>query len=228
MTESNSHPPPQTAASPSPPPPAPISQTPGPRASRLHQVFDQALARTLRANSYANFASCFPTPARHVPASLESVWRQLNAKLEESARAEFDEIIAERKAVKHLNELDRLVGEAKARKDHEGENGDEGQRKTAPHTLGAEDLYKAHLTPYLQEAQSTLNDRLQVTHAQNAELAQTVQAQRLEIEKLLSHVESVVADLEGAATAATQFSKEHHLRQDAVQMDKEVNAQPGL
>lgn len=112
------------AASPSPPPPAPIPQAPGPRASRLHQVFDQALARTLRANSYANFASCFPTPARHVPASLESVWRQLNAKLEESAKAEFEEIIAEREVVPHLNELDRLVGEARVRREQEGENGD--------------------------------------------------------------------------------------------------------
>lgn len=98
-------------------------QVPGPRASRLIQVFDQALARTLRANSYSNFASCFPTPARHVPASLESVWRQLNAKLEESAKAEFEEIIAEREAIKHLNELDRLVTEARARKEQRNENG---------------------------------------------------------------------------------------------------------
>lgn len=95
-----------------------------------------------------------------------------------------------------------------------------------PHTLGAEELYKAHLTPYLQEAQATLNDKLEATHAQNAELSQTVQAQRLEIEKLLSHLESVVTDVEGAATAATQFSQEHHIRQDAVQMDEEVNSQP--
>ncbi|CAL5872253.1 uncharacterized protein PFLUO_LOCUS6514 [Penicillium psychrofluorescens] len=214
--------------SPSPPPPAPISQTPGPRASRLHQVFDQALARTLRANSYQNFASCFPTPARHVPASLESVWRQLNAKLEESAKAEFTEILTEREAVQHLNELDRLVGEARARKESEGENGEGHATRAAPHTLGAEDLYKAHLMPYLQEAQATLNDKLEATHTQNAELAQTVQTQRIEIEQLLSQLESVIGDLEGAATAATQFSKEHHLRQDAVQMDEEVNARVGL
>lgn len=115
------------AASASPPPPAPESHTPGPRASRLVQVFDQALARTLRANSYANFASCFPTPARHVPASLESVWRQLNAKLEESARSEFEEIIAEKRAVQHLNELDDLVGEGRARRETGGEK-DGGQQ----------------------------------------------------------------------------------------------------
>lgn len=98
----------------------------------------------------------------------------------------------------------------------------------SPHTLSAEDLYKAHLTPYLQEAQSTLNNKLEATHAQNAELAQTVQVQRSEIEKLLSHLEFVVTDIEGAATAATQFSKEHHIRQDAIQMDEQVNARPGI
>ena len=119
---------PQRPASPSPPPPAPVPLTPGPRASRLQQVFDQALARTLRANSYSNFSSCFPTPARHVPASLESVWRQLNAKLEESAKAEFEDIVRERDAVAQLNELDRLVGEARLRRDnHENEGQSQGQ-----------------------------------------------------------------------------------------------------
>ncbi|KAJ5461104.1 uncharacterized protein N7458_002656 [Penicillium daleae] len=225
MAGPNSHPPPTAPTTDNP---AQASQTPGLRASRLHQVFDQALARTLRANSYANFSGCFPTPARHVPASLESVWRQLNAKLEESAKAEFEEILEEREAVAHLNELDRLVAEAKVRKEKGKGNGEERGSGNAPHTLGAEQLYKAHLTPYLQEAQATLNGKLDETHAQNAELAQTVQAQRREIEKLLAQLESVVTDIEGAATAATEFSKEHHIRQDAVQMDREVNARPDV
>ena len=116
----------QRLASPSPPPPAPVPLTPGPRASRLQQVFEQALARTLRANSYSNFSSCFPTPAKHVPASLESVWRQLNAKLEESAKAEFEDIVLEREAVRQLNELDRLVGEARYRRDNGDDEMQEG------------------------------------------------------------------------------------------------------
>lgn len=73
-----------------------------------------------------------------------------------------------------------------------------------------------------------LNSKLEATHAQNADLAQNVQAQRVEIEHLLSQLESVVSDLDGAATAATQFSREHHIRQDAVQMDEEVNVRPGV
>ncbi|EBA27249.1 hypothetical protein KXW98_008051 [Aspergillus fumigatus] len=210
---------PRQAASPSPPPPAPVPLTPGPRASRLQQVFGQALARTLRANSYANFSGCFPTPAKHVPASLESVWRQLNAKLEESAKAEFDDILHERDAVRHLNELDRLVGEARHRRD----NG-QGESRVAPHTLTPDELYRAHLTPYLQEAQSSLNARIQATEAENAELAQHIQSQRAEIERLLSSLESIVADIEGAAAAASHFSKENDLRQEAFKMDEEVKA----
>ena len=97
----------------------------------------------------------------------------------------------------------------------------------SPHTLGAEELYKAHLAPYLIEAQSNLNDKLQDTHTQNTELAQTVLAQRLEIEKLLAYIELVVADVEGAATAATEFSHKHEIRQHAVQMDEEVHSRPG-
>jgi kinetochore protein NNF1 len=111
-------------ASPSPPPPPPVALTPGIRASRLQQVYTQALAKTIQANSYANFAACFPTPARHVPASLESVWRQLNAKLEESAKAEFDDIVRERDAIRGLNELDRLIGEAKVRKENASTSGE--------------------------------------------------------------------------------------------------------
>lgn len=129
MAEANSHP--------SNAPQSTESQAPGPRASRLIQVFDQALARTLRANSYSNFASCFPTPARHVPASLESVWRQLNAKLEESARSEFEEIIEEREAVEHLNELDRLVNEAKGRRESEGE----AQKPENPYVASSQYLF---------------------------------------------------------------------------------------
>ncbi|GLA06094.1 hypothetical protein AnigIFM60653_006617 [Aspergillus niger] len=206
-------------ASPSPPPPAPVPLTPGPRASKLQEIFDKALARTLRANSYANFSGCFPTPAKHVPASLESVWRQLNAKLEESAKAEFEDILAERDAVRQLNELDRLVGEAKVRKDR-GVGGD----SVAPHTLSPEELYKAHLLPHLMETQADLDAKINSVQNQNAELAEKVQAQRSEIESLLSGLEAVVADLEGAAAATTQFTSEHQLRQEAAQMDEEVKA----
>jgi kinetochore protein NNF1 len=56
---------------------------------------------------------------------LEGVWRQLNAKLEANAKAEFEDIVAERDVVPHLNELDRLVGDAKARKEQDDQSAEE-------------------------------------------------------------------------------------------------------
>ncbi|PGH32531.1 kinetochore protein NNF1 [[Emmonsia] crescens] len=210
---------PQDPASPSPPPPAPVPLTPGPRASRLQQVFSEALLRTLRANSYANFSACFPTPAKHVPHSLESVWRQLNAKLEESARAEFDDVLREREVVRGLNELDRLVGEARLRRD----NG-EGEASVPPHTLGANELYQAHLAPYLVEVQSSLNTKLETVQKENGQLSEKVESQRREIEQLLSGLEAVVSDVEGAAAATAEFDANHSLRQEAQEMDDEIKA----
>ncbi|KAL4991605.1 Nnf1-domain-containing protein [Aspergillus falconensis] len=214
--------------SPSPPPQPPIAQTPGPRVTRLQEIYAQALARTLRANSYANFAACFPTPAKHVPASLENVWRQLNAKLEESAKAEFEEILAERDAVAQLNELDRLVGEARARRDAavaagENGNGEKGER-VPPHTLPPDELFRAHLTPKLEKTKTALDGKIQATEAENLELAQRVQAQRAEIECLLAGLETVVADVEGAAAAAAEYGSENSLRKEAMLMDEEVKA----
>ncbi|KUL87490.1 hypothetical protein ZTR_04592 [Talaromyces verruculosus] len=201
----------------SPPPPAPIQLTPGPRASRLQDIYSKALRATLKANSYENFAACFPTPARHVPASLESVHRQLNAKLEEGATAEFNEIIKEREVIKGLNELDRLVGEARRRKSQ-----GESESDVPPHMLDAEGLYKAHLTPYLQEAQVALNAKIETAQSQNAVLAEKVLAQRKEIESLLSGLEAVMADLEGSAKTSTEYSKTHNLRQESLQIDEEM------
>ncbi|KAL4938592.1 hypothetical protein BDV06DRAFT_215002 [Aspergillus oleicola] len=214
--------------SPSPPPQPPIAQTPGPRVTRLQEIYSQALARTLRANSYANFSACFPTPAKYVPASLESVWRQLNAKLEESAKAEFEDILVERGAIAQLNELDRLVGEARVRRERVEEKKGEGEGTIPPHTLPPDQLFRAHLTPQLEKTKEVLDGKIQDTEAQNVELAQKVQAQRAEIERLLAGLESVVADVEGAAAAATEYGIENNLRKEALQMDEEVKARSDL
>jgi len=60
------------------------------------------------------------------------------------------------------------------------------------------------------------------------ELAQKVQAQRAEIERLLAGLETVVADVEGAAAAATQYGTENNLRKEALRMDEEVKARSDI
>ncbi|KKK23104.1 spindle pole protein [Aspergillus rambellii] len=193
--------------SPSPPPAAPIAQRPA--------LASRASSKSTNKHSLARSAQ---TPTRTSP--------RLNAKLEESAKAEFEDILAERDAVRQLNELDRLVGEAKLRRDSGMDDRGEGavDGNIAPHTLPPEELFKAHLTPHLEKSRQVLDAKIEATEAQNIELAQKVQGQRAEIERLLVGLEAVVADVEGAAAAASQFADENSLRKEALQMDQEVKA----
>ena len=68
-----------------------------------------------------------------------------------------------------------------------------------PHTLPPQAHLAAHLTPYLAHAQGHLNARLQTVASKNAQLAETVRAQRDEMERLLALLEAVVRDVDGAA-----------------------------
>ena len=67
-----------------------------------------------------------------------------------------------------------------------------------PHTLSADELYAAHLTPYLQQATQTLEARLQSSQSDNQQLLERISAQRAEMEQLVGGLEGVVKDLEGS------------------------------
>ncbi|KAI9880716.1 MAG: hypothetical protein M1830_000999 [Pleopsidium flavum] len=254
-----------TTPSPSPPPRAPLALTPGPRATRLTELFLTALTHTLKTCSYANFAACFPTPAKHVPDSLHALWKQMNARFEELAKGEFESVLVERSVVEGLNGLDRLVAEAGRRRERGGMGGGsasasasasgvgEGQvpyvmsflpgtlclltiadeRPVAddsvvggmdcrPHTLPPQALYLAHLTPYLQQAQSSLNAKLQTTQSQNAQLVRKIEDQRAEIERLVGGLEGVVSDLEEAREAVGGFVKGGMLAREVLDVDREL------
>jgi kinetochore protein NNF1 len=109
--------PPQQSRSPSPAPAPPIAQTPlGPRADALHRIFEASLQATLTANAYGHFATCFPTPARAVPESLDGFWRSFNGRLGEVCRAQFGALLRERDVVRGLNALDGLLDAARKRR----------------------------------------------------------------------------------------------------------------
>lgn len=83
-------------------------------------MFTAALDHTINTCSYANFAACFPTSAKYAPAVLNNVWRQIVGQVEDKAKREYEEILVEKDVVGGLNELERLVGTAKARKEAGG------------------------------------------------------------------------------------------------------------
>ncbi|KIW92011.1 uncharacterized protein Z519_06993 [Cladophialophora bantiana CBS 173.52] len=214
---------PRASASPSPAPEAPVASSPGPRAAALQKVFAGALSSSLKANSYANFSSCFPTPAKYCPTALEGVWRQLNTRLEEECMRDFEKILEERQVISGLNQWDSMIDEARRRKNR----GVEGEMPARPlHTLSATELYTAHFTPYLQQATEELNARLQKSQQENAAMRDTIQEQRGEIERLLAGLEYAVKDIEGSVEAmrTNEQSGCNGLRDELWQMEQEVAA----
>ena len=106
--------------SPSPAPAPPQTLTPGPRAAALNNVFASALTHVVHTCSYANFSACFPTSAKYADNVLQVVWKQIVGGIEDKSKREFEEILVEKDVVNSLNELERLVGTAKARRDAGG------------------------------------------------------------------------------------------------------------
>ncbi|KAK7441895.1 hypothetical protein Landi51_09885 [Colletotrichum acutatum] len=231
-TAQSSQDPSQQAQQTQPQPPAspPLPQkhtpaTPGPRAGRFIQLYDGALASTLRKVNYDNFASCFPTVAAHAPNTLRNVQKQMVDYLEERCNVrlgrlvtsfsteenkeknsmlmviripmqkDFQSILADRDVIRKLNELENLVSDADRRRQ---EGGSDVEEPIPPHVLPPDEILTAHLAPRLAPQQSTLNARLQNTQASNESLFASIQSQRAEIDALLAQLESQVADIDGA------------------------------
>lgn len=57
---------------------------------------------------------------------------------------------------------------------------------------------RAHLAPIYNQQETLLNTRIQTTASTNIHLAQEITQQREEIERLVSLVEALVNDLDGA------------------------------
>ncbi|KAK3313528.1 Nnf1-domain-containing protein [Apodospora peruviana] len=172
-----------------------LAVTPGPRATRLQELFASTLKHTLDKINRDNFAACYPTVATRAPGTLEFVQRQMVGRLGTQCDKEFDSILQNRNVVAKLNELESLVSDAARRK---AELGGGTEPPVPPHTLPAETVLAAHLAPHLASQQSQLNAKLQTVQSHNARLFTEIQEQRAEMEQLLAAVEAVLADVDGA------------------------------
>lgn len=105
-------------------PPPPTALTPGPLATRLTDLYHSALKKTLSTCSYANFAACFPTPAKHRPEILRGLWMQVVGKIEAKSREEFEGILGERSVVEGLNSLEGVVQGGRGRREVGRERGE--------------------------------------------------------------------------------------------------------
>jgi kinetochore protein NNF1 len=101
-----------------------------------------------------------------------------------------------------LNSLDRLIADAKARKEAAEAATPDGEvvEPVPPHILPATDILNAHLSPFLLEQHNALTTALNTIEKSNETLVETVTSQRDEMEKLVKSLEAVIGDLERSAT----------------------------
>ncbi|KKF97105.1 Nnf1 [Ceratocystis platani] len=143
-------------------------------------------------------AACYPTIAANAPNLLRDVRNTMVARLQERCHKEFDKIMASRQVVPKLNELENLVSEAASRRVVGDGVGESAQPPIPPHQLPAEAIVAAHISRPLAAQRSQLNARLQNSQALNERLYAEIEAQRSEIEGLLSVLERTLADVDGA------------------------------
>ena len=91
-----------------------------------------------------------------------------------------------------------------------------------PHTLPPRSLYLAHLAPYLASTQSQLEGELQTLQAKNVQLAKGVDAQSDEVERLVSGLEALIADLEGANAVMSEVVEGGGVKKEAMEVENEV------
>ncbi|KAK5089150.1 hypothetical protein LTR05_003374 [Lithohypha guttulata] len=184
------------------------------RNARLQRLYKDALRATLATNSYANFSSCFPTPARYCPKALEGVWDQLNRRLSEECLKDFEKICQERDIENGLATWERLVEDARARKvqAEEAHDGTILEQARPIHLLSAQELHSAHLNPTLIRVEKELQAKLRATQLSNTEMTTKIEEQRAEIQRLAQQLESIIEDVEGAAKAFEDDSIREELR----------------
>ncbi|KAM6488666.1 Nnf1-domain-containing protein [Trichoderma sp. SZMC 28011] len=191
---------------------------PGPRASRLQELYAQSLKRTLGKLKWDNFAACYPTVASRAEPVLKQVQAQMVEKLGEKCEKEFESILVTRQVVPKLNDLETLISEATHRRISAPPD---APKPTPPHLLPAKDILSAHLAPSLASHQSLLNARLQTAQSHNAILYEQIQSQRAEIEKLLDSLEATVGDVKSANAALEPVVAQ--LAREAREADKTVS-----
>ncbi|KAG8526843.1 uncharacterized protein KY384_008272 [Bacidia gigantensis] len=212
----------QPPRSPSPEQKAPISQEPGPRAQALNNIFTTALSHTTSTCSYAHFSSCFPTAARYNKPLLESVWRQVQNMVESRSRREFEQILLEKDVVKDLNDLDKLIGEAKVRKERA-----EPALEQPLHEVPPTQLFLAHLAPSLQGATTQLEAELEGLQRENDALIEKMKGQEEEVEALVQGLEAGIKDLGNTNEIMDEAVEDGTIRQEAREIHSEVARRRG-
>ncbi|CAO3696609.1 unnamed protein product [Umbelopsis ramanniana] len=173
----------------------------GKRATKLNMLFEKYVERIIQSVSYAKFAICFSDLNEQQHEALVMAHKQVCEYLEQSIREDFHSILAERQLVEKLNELDKLVEEAKR-----SNNAAELKRPGAGIVVEPEQALRARSVPLKQVELERLRKQHAELQGQNQGLMKTIVTQRDQLTGLCNNVSQSLGQFEQAVETASAMS----------------------
>ncbi|KAJ3160918.1 hypothetical protein HDU86_008280 [Geranomyces michiganensis] len=191
----------------------------GPRARKLRQVFDAALAACFKACSYERLAQAFPRIARDNPEALRSARDQLVEFIRESIKEEFEDINEDRDVMPSLNQIDRIIAAAhrKLKEDFKAERGGGAKTNTTGFSeqeeclhfrVTAEQAVTAHAVHAKRLEAARLKAQLAEMQEANRTLRDCIAADRSVAAGIQAEIQTLIAGLLPSQTLLDSMVKE--------------------
>ncbi|KAH8556820.1 Nnf1-domain-containing protein [Umbelopsis sp. PMI_123] len=178
----------------------------GKRATKLNMLFEKYVERIIQSISYAKFAICFSELDEQQHEALVMAHQQVCAYLESSIRDDFQNILSERQLIEKLNELDKLVEEAKR-----NSNAAELKRSAAGIVIEPEQALRARSIPLKLAEIERLRKQYSELQGQNQHLMKTIVNQRDQLTGLCNSVSQSLGQFEQAVETASGMSDSRDL-----------------
>ncbi|KAI8578876.1 hypothetical protein K450DRAFT_244921 [Umbelopsis ramanniana AG] len=169
----------------------------GKRAKKLNMLFEKYIERIIQSVSYAKFAICFSELDEQQHEALVMAHQQVCEYLEKSIREDFHSILVERQLIEKLNELDKLVEEAKRN------NTAEARRSGAGVVVEPEQALRARSVPLKQAEIERLRKQHAELQGQNQDLMKSIVNQRDQLAGLCNNVSQSLGQFEQAVETAS-------------------------
>ena len=90
------------------------------------------------------------------------------------------------------------------------------------HELAPQQLFLAHLAPYLNDTKTQLDGKMSQVQNENAHLIQSIKEQEAEIEKMVHGLENIITDLDNGSATLHATTEDGTLRREAREIDGEI------
>uniref|UniRef100_A0A7N9AUY2 Si:dkey-6i22.5 n=1 Tax=Mastacembelus armatus TaxID=205130 RepID=A0A7N9AUY2_9TELE len=163
------------------------------RMKLFEKVMQKSLERFIHDASFNRFASIFRPLYKKNPQRMESIYKQFKDELQKAIQEDINRLIEEGQLERKFNELDKLERAAK-------NNPDPAWR---PSGVPEQD-FCSFLIPYYQKQDAYMRLELKKIQAENADLAQKVQAGR---ESIAETENRILATVDEWKASVTEFER---------------------